>query len=96
MSTFFLPGSSGIPEDRKPKIAYPCTWTYTLIGRSPRQMREAALQVLGPREHDLARTHASPGGKYHSMQLEVVVESEAERLRFFADLAAHEHVRFVL
>lgn len=96
MSTFFLPGSGGIPEERKPEIAYPCPWSYTLIGESSLGMDLAVREVLGERPHQLSLSHTSPRGKYRSLRLEVVVADEPDRLELFAALAAHAAVRFVL
>lgn len=96
MSTFYLPGSGGVPDDRTPEIDYPCPWSYTLIGRDLDGLRAAVAQVLGPRAHELVVSNTSPRGKYRSMRLEVVVQDEPDRLKLFDALAAHEDVRFVL
>ena len=96
MSTFYLPDSGGIPEQRRPEIAYPCTWSYTLIGESSVGMELAVRELLAERPHELRLSHTSPHGKYRSLRLEVDVADEPDRLALFAALAAHDAVRFVI
>jgi putative lipoic acid-binding regulatory protein len=94
--SMYLPGSGGVPEDRKPEIDYPCSWSYTLIGRTEAGIREAVAGIVGARAHQLVEANTSPGGKYLSMRLELVVLDEPDRLLLFERLAAHDGVRFVI
>lgn len=83
-------------EPRRPEIEYPAEWTYTLIGVSEGLVRDAVLEILGERQHELSPSHTSSKGTYHSMSLVVEVRSEADRLGLFDSLRNHPHLRFVL
>jgi putative lipoic acid-binding regulatory protein len=82
-------------DGRKPEIDYPCTWSYRIIGADELRMRMAVREIVGAVEHELTMGLESAGGKYRSIQLELVVESEERRLSLFAALTRHPDVRFV-
>ena len=82
-------------DGRKPEIDYPCTWSYRIIGADELRMRTAVREIVGQAEHELTLGLESAHGKYRSLQLELVVESEARRLEIFAALTRHPDVRFV-
>lgn len=80
----------------KAEIVYPCRWQYKLIGTEEQAMREAvALHVKDP-GHTLKPSRVSSGGRYVSMNLEVLVDSEQDRLDLYHKLAAHRAVKVVL
>lgn len=81
---------------RKPKIDYPCPWLFKVIGGEREVLAAAIAGVLGGRQHLLVYSHTSSSGKYHSFNLEVVVESEAQRDQLYQALAACAVVRTVL
>jgi len=84
------------PEDNKPDIRYPTTWGYRIVGPSEEDIRALVGEVVGESEHELLMGNESSGGKYVSMNLRLLVESEAERLRVYEQLQASEAVRLVL
>ncbi|NNM27699.1 MAG: DUF493 domain-containing protein, partial [Phycisphaerales bacterium] len=47
-------------------------------------------------EHDIHAGNTSRAGRYVSLELAVTVRDEDHRLRLFAELAAHDDVKFVL
>ena len=81
--------------NRKPEIDYPCTWAYRIIGPDELRMRDAVRQIIGDLEHSLTLGLESAHGKYRSLQLELVVRDEAQRLGIFEALKTHPDVRFV-
>jgi uncharacterized protein len=83
-------------EGRKPEIEYPCLWSYRIVGTDEVQMRIAVLEVLGDLEHRVTTGLESSQGKYRSLQVEIVVRDEAQRLSIFEALKIHPEVRFVL
>jgi len=83
-------------DGRRPEIAYPCRWSYRVIGADAQRLRDAVAEVVGGAEHTLALGLQSAGGKYRSLELEVLVSDEEHRLRVFDALAKHPDVRFVL
>ena len=90
--------SPASPDDQPPEIEYPCRWEYKTIGRSEELMREAVGQIMVAErlEYALDRSNTSRTGKYCSLVLAVVVETEEHRNRIFAALAGHEHIVMVL
>ena len=80
----------------KPKIDYPCPWLFKVIGVGCAEVAEAIAEVVGEAEHHVVCANSSSGGKYHSFNLELVVESEAHRDRLYRELSACSVVRVVL
>eukprot|EP00808_Paulinella_micropora_P014133 g6219.t1 len=60
-------------------IEYPTSWSYKVIGEDVAGMRAAIAGAAGGREHSVGLSRVSRGGRYVSLNLEVVVDSEAER-----------------
>ena len=82
-------------DERKPEIDYPCPWSYRIIGSDEAQMRVAVREIVGERDYKLELSNESHGGKYRSLELEVVVVDEAQRLAIFDALRKHAQIRFV-
>lgn len=81
---------------RKPDIAYPCPWLFKVIGCEREALAGAIVAVVGDVSHTLTPANASCGGKYHSFNLELLVESESHRDRLYRELAACGQVKVVL
>ena len=80
----------------KAEIKYPCKWSYRIIGDDEKLLRDAAASALGNKKYKLSLSNSSSGGKYYSLNLELTVENEAERLRIFNHLKKDIAVKFVL
>ena len=80
----------------KVDIEYPCTWSYKVIGIDAEAMQNAVETVLGAQRYLLSHSRQSSGGKYVSLHLETVVESEESRNAIFQLLKDHAAVRMVL
>ncbi len=88
---------SHVPQDScKPEISYPCLWQYKLIGQDRNQLLEAIKQCVTESPYTLNDSNTSSGGKYVSMSLELTVNDEPQRLKFYRDFAAHAAVKVVL
>jgi putative lipoic acid-binding regulatory protein len=83
-------------DGRKPEIDYPCTWSYRILGTDEPRMRIAVFEIVGGFEHQVTLGLESSQGKYRSLQLELIVRDEAQRLSIFEALKRHPDVRFVL
>lgn len=79
----------------KPKIEYPCTWNYRIIGESKEKLVEIAFEVIDGKFKHTPQMQ-SKTGKYHSINIEVVVESEIHRNDIFCRFQKHEDIKFVL
>jgi putative lipoic acid-binding regulatory protein len=89
--------ASGIPgSPQGPKIEYPCRWQYKIIGESRIEIRRVAEKLVRERPLILADSNVSSGGRYVSMNLEVTVCSDTERLELYRLLAGDPAIRVVL
>ncbi|WP_028584452.1 HP0495 family protein [Desulfogranum mediterraneum] len=83
-------------EGCKPEIEYPCLWQYKIIGSQPEHIREAVAAVVRDASHLLTDSNTSSGGRYCSLNLELVVQSEEERLALYQQLVEHKAIKIVL
>lgn len=80
----------------KPKIDYPCSWEYKIIGESATAITRLVDEVVGETDYSLSRSNVSRGGRYVSMALELTVDSDARRLELYRLLAKEKTVKVVL
>ena len=83
-------------EERQPEIEYPCRWSYRVIGRDKELVRGAVETVIVDKEYLLTYSNRSRTGKYHSWNVELVVESQLERDTLFVMLKEHPEVKMVI
>jgi len=84
------------PGLRKPGINYPCLWQYTVITMDRNALYTAVAEHLGEATARLSENRTSSGGRYVSMNLELIVNSDGHRLRLSQFLAALPAVKVVL
>ncbi|TLD84082.1 DUF493 domain-containing protein [Helicobacter sp. MIT 11-5569] len=77
------------------QIQYPCIWHYRIIGFDKDTLRLAALENIN-KEFIHTPGKESSGGKYHSINLEIEVESQEERDLIFQALQKDSRIKFVL
>lgn len=80
----------------KPKIDYPCSWTYKVIGRDMDDLKRAIAEVVGESEHTIALSRSSKGGAYHCLNVCLTVESEPARLDLYQRLCKHPAILIVM
>lgn len=80
----------------KPDIQYPCRWHYRLIGEERTAILEAIRASMDVTTCTIEEGNVSSGGRYCSLNVEITVANEAERLRFYRLFAEHPAVRVVL
>ena len=87
-----------IINDRKDKLEliYPCSWAYKLIAGEKEVLEKAIHDVIREREHKLTHSKNSKGGKYISMNLELLVHNEDDRNFIYEALKAHQNIKMVL
>lgn len=87
-----------ILNDRKEKLelTYPTSWTYKLIGYEKKAIQKAIHDVIVKREHDLTHSNSSKTGKYISMNLNLVLQNDDERIFIYEALKAHQNIVRVL
>lgn len=81
--------------ERRPEISYPCEWGYRVIGESEEDIRDAIFEIIN-KEHRFSRSNKSRTGKYVSFNIELEVESEAERDAIFRAFKVHKAIKMVI
>ena len=87
-----------ILNDRTEKLelTYPCSWSYKLIAGEKEALEQAIRDVIDEREHKLTHSKNSKGGKYISMNLDLLVHNEDDRNFIYEALKAHQNIKMVL
>jgi uncharacterized protein len=85
-----------ISNSSKPDIQYPCRWQFRLIGESREAILDAIHTSVDIAACEIAEGNASSSGRYLSLNLELTVNDEAERLQFYQVLSKHPAIRVVL
>lgn len=80
----------------KPNIDYPCQWQYRLIGEDRAAIMEAIHAAVDASLCIISEGNVSSGGRYLSLNLEIMVGNEAERLRLYRLFSDHPAIRVVL
>ena len=81
---------------RGPEIDYPCPWGYKVIGTDMERLRSAIAEVIQERPHTVTPSNRSVTGKYHCLNVDIVVASEECRLEIYEGLRRHPAVKIVL
>lgn len=80
----------------KPDIDYPCPWGYKVIGSDAQRLRSAIAEVIQERPHTITPSNTSLTGKYHCLDVEIVVTSEECRIEIYEGLCRHPAIKIVL
>ena len=80
----------------KAKLNYPCQWLYKVIGTDHDQLLQAIKEIIVDIPCEINISNSSSSGKYLCLNLEITVQSEAERNSIYENLKAHPHIRIVL
>ena len=83
-------------EKRTVQLEYPCPWVYKLIGPDADEMELAVAEIIRDRAYKVSPSHSSKTAKYHCLNVELSVESEAQRTALYEALKAHLAVKLVL
>ena len=80
---------------KTPEITYPCLWLYKVIGEDATALARA-INMVCPVSAAIVPSKTSSGGKYCSLNVEVEVANEANRLAIYQNLKNHLAVKMVL
>ena len=83
-------------SEKKVVLEYPCNWSYKLIATEVAALKKAISDVIDERSHDLTHSNSSKGGKYISMNLDMLVHNEDDRNFIFEALKKHQSIKMVL
>lgn len=82
-------------QDR-PEIAYPCDWSYVVVGEGEQVLRAHIESALEGAAHRQRVSRTSSSGRYTSIEVTLVVADEEQRLVVFRALQGHPAVRYVI
>jgi putative lipoic acid-binding regulatory protein len=85
-----------IEIEGKPDIEYPTEWRYKVIGLVENDMRKTIDEVLETKKYDLRFSRASKSGKFTSLEIKLIVDSEDERDQIFKYLQKSPAVKMVI
>lgn len=87
-----------MPDEKKRKLQleYPCLWVYKIIGSDENEMRLAVEEIICDRAYKISHSRSSEKSKYHSLNVELSVESESHRMSLYEALKSHRAVKIVL
>lgn len=80
----------------KLEIDYPCVWQYKVIGMERKAVQAALSEKLGDAPYSLSESRTSRKGKYISLNLELTVHTEEQRLSLYNSLATDPAIRMIL
>jgi putative lipoic acid-binding regulatory protein len=81
---------------KKLELEYPCNWCYKVIASEKEALQKAVKDVIDEREHKLSDSNTSKGGKYISMNLDLLVHNEDDRQFIYDALKKHQNIKMVL
>ena len=83
-------------DDSELELTFPCTWSYKVFGQDEHRMRVAIGAAVGELEHTVELSNRSRTGKYVSIEVDVTVQANEQRLAIFTALHEHDDVLYVL
>ncbi len=83
-------------KSAKLKLEYPCEWTYKVVGNSEEVIRKAVKEVVKKKKYAISLSNTSSKGKYHCLNVDMIIESEEERTLYFTALKENPDIIMVL
>lgn len=81
-------------SSKKAEINYPSFWEYRVIFDKNDDVNKIAAEVLKDYEYKISFSKFSSGGKYASYSMNVLVNSDAQRVEIFTNLK--KYAKFIL
>ena len=83
-------------NNEKLNIEYPTEWRYKIIGENLESMLQTIDDSIEGFQSDLTPSNISRKGKYYSLNLVVLVNSEEERDNIYRQLTSNPNIKMVL
>jgi uncharacterized protein len=83
-------------EKEKLHLEYPCLWVYKIIGADENEIKSAVAEIIRDRQCKISLSRQSNTAKYTCLNVELTVESEAQRTALYEALKAHRAIKLVL
>jgi uncharacterized protein len=84
------------PDNKRPKIEYPCEWEYKVIGEDVEEVLNAIDTASLGLEYSVVPSNMSKHGKYCSVNVKVVVPNEVVRDLVYEKLSSYDSIRMVI
>ena len=81
---------------QSPCIEYPCKWIYKIVGFDQDEMQRAVTEIIQDRSFKISFSRRSETGRYVSLNVELMVESESHRTDLYHVLKDHQAIKHVL
>jgi uncharacterized protein len=83
-------------ENKEIELKYPCEWVYKIIGCDADRMRATVGSIIRSENLTIGESRESKGGKYVSLNVKMIVQSETERKEIFSLLGQQSDIKMVL
>ncbi len=83
-------------SSQKPILEYPCRWAYKIIGSDKGKMEKAIEEIIQGHSCTITPSNTSKTGKYHCLNLEMLVNDEGHRTGIYDRLCGHPAIKMVL
>jgi putative lipoic acid-binding regulatory protein len=83
-------------ENNELQLKYPCQWVYKIIGVDTERMKTAVKSIIKAESVEIEASRESKSGKYVSLNISLVVQSDDERKRIFTLLGQQSDIKMVL
>ncbi len=80
----------------KLQLEYPCAWVYKVVGFHRASIENAISEIIQEKTVAITLSNQSRNQKYIALNLEVIVDNEAERNAIYIALKAHAEIKMVL
>lgn len=80
----------------KPAIEYPCRWLYKIIGSEREEMMRAVAGAAGDKPYEVSVSRHSSTGRYISLNVEITVSGDDERINVYDGLRRSPAIKVVL
>ena len=77
-------------------MEYPCRWIYKIIGSDSREMENVIKEIAEGCDYTVTPSNISKTGRYHSLNLEVLVDDKEHRTGIYDKLRNHPVIKMVL
>ena len=85
--------------NKRVKIKYPCKLTYKIIGNEYELIVGAIKDILSKsneKHYKIGLSKKSKSAKYFSVNLNVIINDETTRLKYYKELSKHKNIKIVI
>jgi hypothetical protein len=84
-----------LDSNKRPEIAYPCEWSYKIIGNNVDKILEAIENAVSGLKYDVTSSNISKNGNYYSLNLTLTVPNEVVRDLIYQKLDSSDSIKIV-